>query len=153
MYKCNLWIHPFRESILRQYENRINLFADPEVLPAFESLQVIPAVQSMGGRHPNFPDWFAALEWMKEQMNRADFDVALIGCGAYGLSLATHAKSLGKTGIHIGGALQLLFGIKGSRWEGSTYQYDKRFYNSHWIRPIESETPAKADSFKNKCYW
>ena len=45
------------------------------------------------------------------------FDVAIIGCGAYGMPLAAMLKQAGKQAIHLGGATQLLFGIKGKRWE------------------------------------
>ena len=43
-----------------------------------------------------------------------DFDVALIGCGAYGFPLAAKLKTAGKQAIHLGGVLQALFGIKGA---------------------------------------
>ena len=34
---------------------------------------------------------------MKMQMDEEDYDIALIGCGAYGMSLAAHAKRKGKS--------------------------------------------------------
>lgn len=46
-------------------------------------------------------------------MDKIDYDICLIGCGAYGFPLAAHAKRKGKKAVHLGGALQLLFGIKG----------------------------------------
>ena len=56
---------------------------------------------------------------------KIDFDVAIIGCGAYGFPLAAKLKQAGKQAIHLAGATQLLFGIKGKRWE--EYQFQKRF--------------------------
>jgi glycerol-3-phosphate dehydrogenase len=53
----------------------------------------------------------------KKRSTKKDYDVALIGCGAYGLPLASHVKRKGKQSIHLGGGLQLLFGIKGKRWD------------------------------------
>ena len=47
---------------------------------------------------------------------KIDFDTAIIGCGAYGFPLAAKLKAAGKQAFHMGGATQLLFGIKGSRW-------------------------------------
>ena len=41
-----------------------------------------------------------------------NFDIALIGCGAYGFPLAAFVKGIGKKAVHIGGPLQLFFGIK-----------------------------------------
>ena len=53
---------------------------------------------------------------MENEIDKHDYEVCLIGCGAYGLPLAAHVKKQGKKAIHIGGALQLLFGIMGKRW-------------------------------------
>lgn len=48
---------------------------------------------------------------------------------------------MGKKAIHMGGATQMLFGIKGKRWED---EYGE-FMNEHWIRPSKEETPINAD--------
>jgi hypothetical protein len=40
-------------------------------------------------------------------------DLVLVGCGAYSIPLLAWAKEYGKVGIHLGGTIQLLFGIKG----------------------------------------
>ncbi|MDB4756526.1 MAG: hypothetical protein P8M80_18125 [Pirellulaceae bacterium] len=143
-----LVIHPFVESIQKQYQKRNDLFANPEVLPEFD-LKVIKAVQSNGKNRVDFSSWFAALDHMCDQINKHDFDTAVIGAGAYGLPLAAFVKRLGKQSIHLGGATQLLFGIKGHRWDAS-YQ---EFYNGHWVRPLSSEKPARADLVEQGCYW
>ena len=114
-----LVIHPFAELIIKQYQRREQLFDNPDVLPEFD-LKVIKAVQSLGGESNGFADWFEALQYMKNEMDRTDYDICLIGCGAYGFPLAAHAKRQKKKVVHFGGELQLLFGIKGSRWESST---------------------------------
>ncbi len=153
-----LVVHPFTESITRQYqEKRELLFANPLVLPQFE-LKTIKAVQSMGGIAPEgMSTWFDALQHMQDQIDASDYDTCLLGCGAYGFPLAAHIKKQGKQAIHMGGALQLLFGIKGKRWveqygrEGSN-PYLKLF-NEHWIYPDESERPAAASKVEDGCYW
>lgn len=72
------------------------------------------SVQSIAGQKTPYKDWFEALEKMKNDIAKIDFDVAIIGCGAYGLPLAGYIKEeLHKKSIHIGGGTQLLFGIKG----------------------------------------
>lgn len=43
---------------------------------------------------------------MESEIDKADFDVALIECGAYGFPLAAYCKSIGKQGIQIGESLQ-----------------------------------------------
>lgn len=98
-----LVVHPFSESIEKQYEKREFLFQDKRVLPTFE-LKIIKAVQTIAGNNDTeFEDWFQALESMKNKMNETDFDIAIIGCGAYGFHLAAHAKRLKKKAVHMGG--------------------------------------------------
>ena len=82
-----LIIHPFETSIQNQYKKRHLLFKDPKTLPIFELL-TIKAVQSIAGNPVNFDTWFDALDWMGDQIQKTDFDIAIIGAGAYGLPLA-----------------------------------------------------------------
>ena len=123
-------------------------------MPSFK-LHVLKAVQSVSGTN-NFKDWFDALEYMKKEMDKINYEIVLIGCGAYGFPLAAHAKRMGKKAIHIGGSLQLFFGIKGKRWESEGYKNSQNDYstlfNDHWIRPSE-ETPRTAKDVENSCYW
>ncbi|SFU30138.1 hypothetical protein SAMN05216480_101545 [Pustulibacterium marinum] len=157
-----LVIHPFAETIVKQYEKRELLFDDQDLLPEFKSLQVIKAVQSIGGGNTQFKDWFEALDSMKHQIDNSDFDVCLIGAGAYGLPLAAHVKRIGKMGVHMGGALQLLFGIRGKRWEDPQYGVKEwgipegsysNMMNKHWVRPIIDEKPKNASKVEGACYW
>lgn len=147
-----LVIHPFRETILRQYERREKLFDNPDYLPEFASLRVVQAVQTIAGaRDDRFRDWFEALDWMYNEAMKEDFDIAIIGCGAYGFPLAARLKQAGKQAIHMGGATQLLFGIKGSRWDDWPVQ--GKLYNEYWVRPSETETPRCANIVEGGCYW
>lgn len=156
-----LIIHPFKDSIEKQYENRNHLFLNNKILPEFKSLTVIKAVQSIGG-NDKFKDWFEALNHMKKEIDKKDYDICLIGAGAYGLHLAAYVKRKGKKSIHLGGSLQLLFGIKGNRWEDPNYEFNwglkKGFYkklldNPYWIRAEKSEKPKDAQKVENACYW
>lgn len=153
-----LVVHPFVETIKSQYARRKLLFPDnPNILPVFE-LKVLKAVQTLGYEDPNFKDWFEALEYMEQEIDKIDYDVCLLGCGAYGFPLAAHCKRRGKQAIHLGGILQLLFGIKGKRWETdpgyiNDYPYASTYYNDCWVRASVSETPQKAGEVENGCYW
>ena len=147
-----LVIHPFSETIEAQYFKREHLFSNPYVLPEFKSLKVLKAIQSVAGTRPPFDDWFDALAFMKDRIVDEDFDIALIGCGCYGLPIAAFVKSIGKQAIHIGGALQLLFGIKGKRWE-TEYDYDEIFYNEYWVRPSDEDKPKNFEMVEGGCYW
>lgn len=146
-----LVIHPFAESVERQYENHDKLFQNRNVLPDFE-LKTIRAVQTLAGeRDGRFATWFDALDYMKEKMDRTDYDIAIIGCGAYGMPLAIHAKKMKKQAVHMGGATQILFGIKGHRWDDNPVI--SGFYNKYWTRPLQSETIKRQDTVENGCYW
>lgn len=147
-----LVIHPFRDSILQQYARRELIHPQSEALPPFKSLRVIKAVQSIAGNDCGYATWFDALDAMKREMEKEDFDIALIGCGAYGFPLTVHAKRLGKVGIHLAGWTQMLFGIYGRRWMNDQPEY-ARFINEHWIRPAENEKPQGAAKVEGGCYW
>ena len=146
-----LVINPFSESIRKQYEKRTLLFANKEMLPAFELL-TITAVQTVADNTGGFTDWFEALESMYTQIAAKDFDVAIIGAGAYGMPLANFIKiNMGKVAIHMGGATQLLFGIKGKRWD--SFPAIKAMYNEHWINPSEAERPPGLHKVEGGSYW
>ena len=156
-----LVVHPFIETIRHQHQIHEKLFEHPWIYPDYELLTV-KAVQSNAGAEVPFADWFEALKYMEDQISRLDFDFAIIGCGAYGLPIAAHVKRLGKKAIHLGGGSQLLFGIKGKRWDNDSYHWPdlpqldtnySRLYNESWTRPNESETPKSARKVEGACYW
>lgn len=141
-----LVVHPFKKTIEYQYKKRSKL----KILPKLRKLEVMKAVQTIAGNQdPRFKDWFEALEFMKKEIDKKDFDIALIGCGAYGLPLASYVKSIGKQAIHVGGALQLFFGIKGKRWETLC----PIEMNKYWVRPFKEDMPKNLDKVEGGCYW
>jgi len=146
-----LVVHPFQETILRQYARRQELFPGTEILPAFASLTVVKAVQGLAGQDTGYPDWFAALAAMQAEMDRADYEVAIIGAGAYGLPLALHAAQTGHQAIQMSGATQLLFGIRGKRWD--THPEISRLYNDAWVRPSAAEQPQNKEKVEGGSYW
>lgn len=149
-----LIVHPFTETIEKQYLRRKSIHQNPDILPLFE-LKTLKAVQSIGGSCPNnFSNWFEALEYMQQEIDNIDYDICIIGCGAYGFPLAAHVKRTGKKAIHMGGATQLLFGIKGKRWENYFEEFDyKKWMNDFWVRPSLQETPIAANQIESGCYW
>ena len=147
-----LVVHPFNTTIERQYhDKRTLLFNDQRVLPQFKSLETIKAVQTIAGNKGEFNTWFEALDSMKAAIDSKDYDVAILGCGAYGFPLAAHIKRNGKKAIHLGGATQLLFGIKGKRWDD--HPIISTFYNEHWVRPAPEDVPTDSNKVENGCYW
>ena len=146
-----LVVHPFAATILRQYSvNRSKLFANPQILPEFE-LQVLAPPQTLAPLTGGYATWLEALDHLIERVHQLEFDVALLGCGAYGLPLGAAIKASGRKAIHLGGALQVLFGIRGRRWE--QMPAISALMNPSWIRPSQAETPVSAASVDEGCYW
>ncbi len=149
-HKKVLVIHPFAKSIENQYQKRDFLFKDKNILPEFQ-LQTLQAVQSIAGNKPNFDSWFEALAYMQTEIAKRDFDIALIGAGAYSLPLASFIKNMDKKAIYLGGALQILFGIKGKRWEEKPFFQE--LFNEYWVKTLPDEIPKNAENVENGCYW
>lgn len=144
-----LVIHPFEESIKEQYKNRHLLFMNKDVLPDFH-LITYKSVQSITNLAPH-KNWSESLKVMKDDIQKIDFDVAILGCGVYAPPLAHFIKDIGKGAVQIGGATQILFGIKGGRWDN--HSEISKLYNPYWTRPHSHETPVKAKSIEGGCYW
>ena len=112
-------------------------------------------MQTNANENSKFNTWFEALDSMKQQMDKIDYDIALIGYGAYGLHLAAHAKRMGKKVIHLGGALQICFGIIGKRYENPKHAngFYPGLFNEHWTRPMNEERPKNSHLVEDSCYW
>jgi len=145
-----LVIHPFETSIQSQYKIRKLLWMNEDVLPNFE-LITIKAEQTMLGQTCEYLNWFEALDSMKRKMEAVDFDIALIGAGAYGMPLAAHAKELGKKAVHLAGWTQVLFGIKGRRWVDMPSV--AKYMNDYWVNPLSEEIPQNFKKVEDGCYW
>ena len=145
-----LIVHPFVDTIKKQYAIRKKLFNNLDILPDFK-LETVKAVQSRAGNRTEFGSWFDALDHMKKEIDKIDFDIAIIGAGAYGIFLAGHVKNRGKKAVHMGGVTQLLFGIKGNRWDNS--EFANKYYNQYWVRPSKDETIKIKEKIKEGSYW
>lgn len=142
-----LVIHPFETSIKTNYANKDLLFENKKFMPDFE-LITLKAVQTLAdNKKTKYKDWFEALESMKKQMEQINFDIALIGAGAYGFPLGAYAKQLGRQALHIGGMLQLYFGIRGRHYDQFNY------HNEYWTRPLEEEKPEGFEKVEAGRYW
>jgi hypothetical protein len=155
-----LVIHPFDNNIKNQFKKKEYLF-NKQILPDFELITYRPVV-SLAQNKTLFKDWFEALDFMKNEIDKLEYDIALIGAGAYGFHLAAHIKRSGKKAVHIGGALQLLFGIKGKRWENPNYGVKEwgipygsysNLMNENWIRPGIENIPKDSHLVESSCYW
>ena len=167
------WIHPYSEDLnitpwAKALENRkvlvISHFTET-MAKQFEKIQTVfpgynlhkfeiitlKAPMTINTKYPVAKDWFTLLDEVKIEMNKIDFDVALVSAGSYSYPLAYYAKQIGKIGIHSGGGLQLFFGIMGKRWENANYL--STVINYEWTRPSQEETPDSAKFVEDGCYW
>lgn len=150
-----LVVHPFADTIQKAYRQRSLIFPPGLELPNFR-LEAIRPVQTIGRgwTAPPHASWFESLEKTQSDIIKHDFDIALIGAGAYGHFLASFCQSLGRVGIHLGGALQTIFGVSGRRWDDPTspdYLGDK--ISCRWIYPSREETPDGYELVEGGCYW
>ncbi|MCR5421144.1 MAG: hypothetical protein K6E98_09065 [Lachnospiraceae bacterium] len=146
-----LVVSPFSEAIKQQYERKEYIWENKDILPDFH-LETEDAVWYYAGkRDERFADWFEAFDHLYKSIMAHDFDVAILGCGYFGFALAAKIKEAGRKAVHMGGATQLLFGIKGQRWDNNPNI--NRYYNDHWIRPDEKLRPKDDKNLDDGCYW
>ena len=112
---------------------------------------MVQAVQGLAGQQTGYASWFDALAAMQAEMDAADYEVAIIGAGAYGLPLAAHARDTGHTAIQMSGATQLLFGIRGKRWDD--HPVISKLYNDAWVRPAPEEGISHRETVEGGSYW
>lgn len=102
------------------------------------------------GQNHNNKDWSEHFEEFKTELDKIKdkYDIAFVSAGGYGILICdymlTHHK---KSAIYVGGALQILFGIKGARWDS------KGYYNTHWVNVLPSDTPKNYKTIEDGCYW
>ena len=157
----NSWIHgingkkvlvisPFVEYMEQQYEKRELLWNGVKI-PEFELHTVKAVFWYDGYKDPRFKNWFEALEYLYNEAMKQEFDVALLGCSTFSTPLALMFKREGKQAVHVGGPLQLMFGIKGKRCD----KYFEDTYNEHWITLPDETKVGNVDSLdvEGGSYW
>lgn len=143
-----LVISPFAKDIEKQYKIKEKLFYD-NIVPDFDLL-TLEAVQTIADQEDSrFNNFKEALDYMKSKIDEIDFDIALVGAGAYGSLLCSYISKIGKQAIQTGGATQTLFGIIGKRWEKR--EHVSKYINEYWIRPTSK--PKGYQKVENGCYW
>jgi hypothetical protein len=95
--------------------------------------------------------WWEVYNRLGEIVSKGNYDVALFGCGGLGLPFAHLAKKAGRVGIHLGGHLQLVFGIYGQRH--LEQEWHRKHINEAWVRPGGHEVPLSAKRVEGGCYW
>ena len=95
--------------------------------------------------------WEDAAKYVVKEVAQSGAEMAIIGCGGLGMIIAGRLKALGISAFVLGGAIQVLFGIKGMRWE--RHDVISKFWNSAWVWPAEEEMPGGASLIEGGCYW
>lgn len=145
-----LVVHPFDQSIAQQYEKRTEIFMPKPLLPEFTLMTHRPP-RAHFGEIQNADQWFHLMDKLSREVVEKEFDIALIGAGPFGFPLAAAIKRSGRQAVHLGGVLQILFGIRGKRWESEAVS---GFFNSAWVSPSAQETPPlKARRMSETSYW
>jgi hypothetical protein len=144
-----LIISSFDGLIQLQY-NSGNVYKVHEKFPLLKKLSTIkfPYCFLNNGPHQNF---YETLNNIFLQISEIDFDIAILGCGAYGHPLCHKIDNeLKKDAIYIGGSIQTLFGILSSREKNA----NKLKINEYWITEIPEEyRPLEYNLIENGCYW
>lgn len=140
-----LVVNPMVHLFIEQMKNREKLFSRP-MLPNFE---IVPLKALFFG-DPNYPEWKDVYNYYEEKIKSLEYDIAIIGCGTWGMPICNIVKSMGKGAIHLGGATQLLFGVMGKRWKD--WPEYAAMINEYWITE-HKEKPLVANQIEGGCYW
>jgi hypothetical protein len=143
-------ITPFAQSVADQYRRREQIWRDQTILPEFD-LRVVRMPLSPGLVPPKHKDWSERLEDIISHCEQRPYDVLLVGAGGLSIPLVAHAKAQGRIGFHLGGHMQILFGVTGRRWDRDRVL--QRLQTPAWIRPSGEEAPPTVTKVEQGCYW
>jgi hypothetical protein len=150
-------VSSFTESIAKQLENLYEIWINDRqnILSANIKWSLIRSYYSpslgQGKCEWAVGDWKQAVDTMEKQVLDSGAKICLIGCGGLAMPLALRLKKHGIICIILGGAIQILFGIKGKRWE--SHGVISKFFNDTWIFPDVDEIPGGSNNVEGGCYW
>jgi hypothetical protein len=152
-------VNAFVTTCMNQVQNREEIWpvATDTLLPSTVEWVPIrtgysPALsQGRAGWGSDIQSWDVAVMDVVKQVINSGSKIALIGCGGMGLLIASELKKRGIIAVVMGGSLQVLFGIKGNRWE--KHDIISHFWNESWVYPSVEETPKGSWMIEGGCYW
>ncbi len=149
-----LIVNPFINSIKKNIDANFQMFNNEKIFLDGQEFVFYKSFNCLANNRPH-KNWIVTFEIMCNDIKELEFDVALLGCGGYGLPLANFIyEKMNKSAIYVGGGLQLLFGIMGKRWEENDMW--KKIINesqSKFIRPSGDEIIKNQNMIENSCYW
>ena len=153
-----LLITPFCDLIKQQIENNnFNVLYNDIYKNTEFVYYTFPYKFFNTGEHNNN---FETLEIIKNEINKLEFDVALLSCGSDAGYLADYIHTLNKCSIYIGGNLPVFFGIFGKREIGNSK--NKCIFENNNIDDFtpyiiteipDKYKPPKYNEIENGCYW
>ena len=149
-----LIINPFVASFQKQLDNGFQIFKNKKLFHDDQEFVFYKSFQTIAGNHIH-SDWFETFTIMCEDIKKLDFDIALLGCGGYGLPLCDFIKTkMKKSAIYIGGGLQLMFGVMGKRWEvREDWKKIIKDNDTKFIKPSKEEKCSNYKQIEDGCYW
>tara|TARA_Y100000816_G_scaffold95040_1_gene65967 strand:- start:944 stop:1831 length:888 start_codon:yes stop_codon:yes gene_type:complete len=151
-----LIVNPFVDSFQQQLKNNFQIFKDPEKKLFLDEQEfVFYKTYNTSAGNALHENWEKTYDMMCDDISKLDFDIALLGCGGYGLPLSNYIhEKLDKSVIYIGGGLQLLFGVMGARWENVPMWKDIIKENqTKFIRPSKEEQIENKERVEGGCFW
>lgn len=154
-------VSPFSKTIAAQWERKEEIWKGlgniwnsvfPTIIPVFAGYS--PYLTTGAGKWPSAVisgGWRAAVESIVSDVVASGAKFAIVGCGALSLPVCYALKMRGISAIHLGGATQILFGIKGRRW--LSHGVISTFFNDAWVFPDATEVPSEALAVEGGCYW
>ena len=110
---------------------------------------IVKSENTITGNEPD-DHWLQTFNKLKKRVkNQKEPGLWLVSCGCYGVPLCEDIKNNGKKAIYVGGLLQLLFGLKGKRWDDR--HEVNRNYNKYWT--YHNEKPTNGELVEAGCYW
>ena len=141
-----LFITSFPETMKKQY-NSGNVFKMFGIDPFLMNIQFCKSPISFCSNTPN-SNILESFDYLKNEVNEKNFDIAIIGCGGYSMLIGNYIfNEMNKSAIVVGGTIQLMFGIKGKRWN----KYN--MYNEYWCNVLTNEIPNNKTRVEGGCYF
>jgi len=152
-------VSSFAESMKNQIILKDSIWPTPSTSPLPNNVQwtfirsyYSPTLASPRTQWPDpIQSWKDAVEYLETQVVESGARICLIGCGGLAMPLALRLKKRGIIAIVLGGSIQILFGIKGRRWE--SHSVISKFFNDTWIYPDSEEVPQNSKLIEGGCYW
>lgn len=149
-----LVVNPFTDSMKKQIDNNFQIFKDKKIFLDDQEFIFYKSFQTHGN-HYIHNNWLETFTIMCNDIEKLEFDIALLGCGGYGLPLCNFIKTkMNKSSIYIGGGLQLLFGVMGHRWiNRDDWKKIIKENNTNFIYPSNDEQLDNKNTIENSAYW